>query len=203
MPGFTDSQNRTWNVSIDVATALRIDEAAIECRGELLQLTDPDPWFFKALYRSVKFQCDLLWELCRPQAEERQVTRDQFIAELTGHVPHPLLQDQPQDAGPGSDQQPTTTVLQLAMAALFEALDFFFLSAPTSWRRLQRAQQTQFEQSVRFAMDMEAAAEQYETGPGDSASTDAPAGTDSTASSGCVPTPASTGGSPDSRCGSW
>lgn len=76
---FTDEQGRRWIVKITVATLKRVKELtdadlASVVEGELLGRLSADPVLL----------CDVLYAVCKPQAEREQVTDEQFGEALAG-----------------------------------------------------------------------------------------------------------------------
>lgn len=129
MHTFKDATGREWRVELDLAAAFRVDAAEIRHRGETLILTDPDRWFFRALMRSPRLQAQLLYQLCKPQADEQGVDEISFDAMLSTRI----------DDGAGGR---TTVLAQGAIPALALELADFFQSCPTSLNRLFRAQES-------------------------------------------------------------
>lgn len=176
---FQDATGREWRVQLDIAAAFRVDEAAIQCRGKTLVLSDPERWFFTALMRSVALQVKLLWHICRPQAEEEGISQEEFHSLLSATVPD------------GADGQ-TTVLARDAITALGLEIADFFQSCPTSFNRLIQAQR----QLAKLLMMGHALTS-------DANETTQPAGTappvadPATASTGCAPPPELTGGRPD------
>jgi len=81
MHTFTDPAQRTWTVAINVAAvrrvrdALKLDLLSV-IDGELLEKLAGDPCLL----------CDVLYVLCKPQAEERGIGDEQFGELLAGDV---------------------------------------------------------------------------------------------------------------------
>lgn len=172
MRTFDDATGVCWRVQLDLTAAMRVDEAEIQHRGETLVLTDPDKWVFPALLRSPALNARILYQVCRPQADELQVTQDEFTGRLSA-----LKTD---EAG---GKEP---VLTGAITALVAEMIDFFQPCPTSLNRLLRAR----ERVIQLLATATAALESDRhpvTPPANAA--DEP----TTTSTGCPPVPGSTG----------
>lgn len=77
MKSFTDSESRDWAISVDVAAVKRcrtlLDEDLLDVERNLQRLM-LDPIVL----------CDVLFVICKPQADERQVTDEQFARAMRG-----------------------------------------------------------------------------------------------------------------------
>jgi hypothetical protein len=79
MKTFTDNASRTWTVAINVSSIKRVKDTldvnlleAIE--GHLLERLVSDPVLL----------CDLLFVLCKPEADAKQVTDEEFGQSMAG-----------------------------------------------------------------------------------------------------------------------
>jgi hypothetical protein len=83
MPGFTDSQGKVWQVPITIGTAKRVKELL---KVDLLQPLEGDPPLLTRIGTDLIFLCDLLFVVCKPQADQRGVTDAQFAECLAGEA---------------------------------------------------------------------------------------------------------------------
>jgi len=100
MPQFTDSKGNGWSLAINIGTAKRVKELL---RADLLQPLEGNPPLLTRLSTDLIFLCDLLYAVCKPDADERQISDTQFAECLAGEALH------------------------AAHGALLEGLDAFFL----------------------------------------------------------------------------
>ncbi len=79
MKTFVDSAGRTWTVAITVATVKRV-------RGLLNEdLLDVEQVFPRLLVDPILL-CDVLYCVCKPEADARQISDEDFAASLSGDV---------------------------------------------------------------------------------------------------------------------
>jgi len=83
MPQFTDSQGDGWSLAITIGTAKRAKE---HLAVDLLQPLEGSPPLLTRLSTDLIFLCDLLFAICQPQAEQRQLTDVQFAERLAGEA---------------------------------------------------------------------------------------------------------------------
>lgn len=100
MRTFRDQTGRDWNLSINVGAVKRV---RAELQIDLLTVVDPKADLLERLGSDPVLVVDLLYILCKPQADERGISDEQF-GEMMG----------------GGD-----TVLQANRAFLGELADFF------------------------------------------------------------------------------
>ena len=81
MRSFKDGEGREWLLKVNVLTLERVDALA---KVDLLApfKTGSDG----AWTRDIRKSCEVLWAVCQPEAEERKVTREQFLKSLAGDV---------------------------------------------------------------------------------------------------------------------
>lgn len=92
MKTFTDNANRSWNVEINVAAVKRVrDLAGVDLleivEGKLIQKLINDPILL----------CDIVYAVCKPQAEERSISDEDFGRAMAGdaieHATAALLEE--------------------------------------------------------------------------------------------------------------
>lgn len=81
MKSFKDSEAREWHISINVATLKRVRGAFPNDEIDLAQL---DPKLLQRLHAESILLVDVVYVLCRGQAEKRNVTDEQFGAAMAG-----------------------------------------------------------------------------------------------------------------------
>ena len=79
MHSFTDTKNRAWNLAVTYASVRRVRELV---GVDLLKLDDK---LFEQLGDPIKL-VDVLYVLCKPQAEALKVTDEEFGESLAGDV---------------------------------------------------------------------------------------------------------------------
>jgi hypothetical protein len=79
MQSFKDSENREWVLSINLATAEALEKIEFHIESAL------DGSLFKEL-GDHRFLFKALWVLVEPQAQKKEVTREQFAAAIAGDV---------------------------------------------------------------------------------------------------------------------
>jgi len=155
MKTFVDAQNRTWSVVVNVATVKRVRSLA---DADLL-----DPQSYQALAEDPVRLCDVLFAICKPEADGRQVSDESFGEALAGDV------------------------LDAAIAALLDEIVDFFPKGRRQVIRLAVAKLTRLQEAVTKvqtekleSMDIEAMADALTRGalststPGSPASTPIP-----------------------------
>ena len=81
MKPFKDAQGRDWELKINVYEAKR----ASDLLGvNVLQLAEGDPPLLTRLHADIIFLVDVLWAFCKPQAESRNVSEQQFAEAMSG-----------------------------------------------------------------------------------------------------------------------
>jgi hypothetical protein len=80
MPSFKDNLGRSWDVSIDYATILRVRKAA---DVDLTKIFDPE---YSAKLSDLEFLGATIDALLRPQFEKTGISFDQFATALDGQV---------------------------------------------------------------------------------------------------------------------
>jgi hypothetical protein len=81
METFIDLAGRTWNVSIDPDVILRLHR---HLQIDFFKATAGKEWFKYAT--DLAGMADLLWVLCLPQAEARNIDKDAFGSALNGQT---------------------------------------------------------------------------------------------------------------------
>ena len=79
MRTFKDSENREWTIALNVTAVKRVRDLCegfnlAQIKPELLNKLADDPVLF----------CDVLYVLCKPQADEHEITDEQFGSALNG-----------------------------------------------------------------------------------------------------------------------
>jgi len=100
MPTFEDTEKRTWSIVVTVATIKRVKELA---KVNLLDILDGD--LIERLVRDPVLLCDAIFAICKPKADERKVSDEDFGRAMAGDA------------------------IDKASAALLEALTDFFPTA--------------------------------------------------------------------------
>jgi hypothetical protein len=94
MKTFTDNLDRSWDVAIDVTTIKRVRDLV---GVDLLEIVDGS--LIEKLIRDPVLLCDVVYAVCKPQADERDppVTDDEFGRAMAGdvieHATTALLED--------------------------------------------------------------------------------------------------------------
>jgi hypothetical protein len=78
MKSFKDNEGREWVVSVNVATLKRIRDLLD------LDLAQLDPKLLQRLHNASLLLVDVVYVACRPEAEKRGVTDEQFGAAMAG-----------------------------------------------------------------------------------------------------------------------
>lgn len=79
MQQFTDCEGRSWTVEINVAALKRVrDLAGVDLLGIL------DGTLIERLIRDPVLLCDALYAACKPEADERGITDEQFGRAMAG-----------------------------------------------------------------------------------------------------------------------
>ncbi len=131
MKTFTDNAERSWNVSINVAAVKRVRDLV---GVDLLEIVEGT--LIEKLIRDPILLCDIIYAVCKPQAEEREppVTDEEFGRAMAGdaieHATTALLEDlvsfcpSPRDrANLGRVLEATTRVMDRARDLIEEKLD--------------------------------------------------------------------------------
>jgi len=152
MKTFVDAQQRTWSVVVNVATVKRVRSLA---DVDLL-----DPQSYQALAEDPVRLCDVLFAICKPEADGREVSDESFGEALAGDV------------------------LDAAIAALLEELTDFFPKARRPVIRKAVEKLTRLQAAVNRiqtakldAMDVDALARALIPGASSTNTPDSPAST--------------------------
>ena len=78
MTQFTDADGRKWEIEVSVPAIKRVRQRLDGV--ELLNLIDPQSSLMSRLFSDPCFLCDVLFVLCAPEAEKRNVTDEDFGA---------------------------------------------------------------------------------------------------------------------------
>ena len=81
MKTFTDNADRSWNVEINVAAVKRVRDLA---NVDLLEIVEGK--LIERLIRDPILLCDIVYAVCKPQADERGVTDEEFGRSMAGDV---------------------------------------------------------------------------------------------------------------------
>jgi len=94
MKTFTDNANRSWNVEINVAAIKRVRDLA---PGNIDLLDIVEGKLIEKLISDPVLLCDIIYIVCKPQADERGVTDEQFGQAMAGdaieHATTALLEE--------------------------------------------------------------------------------------------------------------
>lgn len=92
MKTFTDNAKRSWNVEINVAAIKRVRDLA---NVDLLEIVEGK--LIERLIRDPILLCDIVYAACKPQADERSVTDEEFGRAMAGdaieHATAALLEE--------------------------------------------------------------------------------------------------------------
>lgn len=80
MARFKDNAGREWDITITTATIKRVRASALAV--DLLEIVEGK--LLTRLYRDPVFLVDLVYEICRPQCEEKDVSAEQFGEAMAG-----------------------------------------------------------------------------------------------------------------------
>jgi hypothetical protein len=80
---FTDSKKREWIVELTIGSAKRVRDLL---GVDLLQLDSGTPPLLQRIGTDAILVCDILFCLCKPQADAAGVTSEQFGADLDGNA---------------------------------------------------------------------------------------------------------------------
>lgn len=94
MKTFTDNANRSWDVEINVATIKRVRDLA---PGGVDLLDIVEGKLIEKLISDPVLLCDIIYIICKPQADERSVSDEQFGQAMAGdaieHATTALLEE--------------------------------------------------------------------------------------------------------------
>ncbi len=92
MKTFTDNSKRSWDVEINVAAIKRVRDLA---QVDLLEIVEGK--LIERLIRDPILLCDVVYAVCRPQAEQRDVSDEEFGRAMAGdaieHATAALLEE--------------------------------------------------------------------------------------------------------------
>ena len=123
MKTFSDNAGRTWQFALTIDSAKRVKHLL---NVNLLELQEGDPPLLTRLGTDVILLCDIIYALIKPQADQLQVTDQQFGAALGGDV-----------------------ILAAQKAVYEELINFFQSLARTDMARAIQAQQRLIEAAIR------------------------------------------------------
>lgn len=86
MKTFKDSEGREWVVAINVGSVKRVRDL-LKLNGESIDLLNPmagDPPLITRLFTDLCLLIDVIYCLCRPQAQERKVSDEDFGTAMGG-----------------------------------------------------------------------------------------------------------------------
>ena len=79
MRTFQDNENREWKIELNVTAIKRVRDL---CDG--VNLAQMGPELLDRLSNDVILLCDVIYALCKPQADEHEITDEQFGEALSG-----------------------------------------------------------------------------------------------------------------------
>jgi len=89
---FTDNSERLWNVEINVAAVKRVRDLA---GVDLLEIVEGK--LIERLIRDPILLCDIVYAVCKPQADEREISDEDFGRAMAGdaieHATSALLEE--------------------------------------------------------------------------------------------------------------
>jgi len=92
MKTFTDNAGRTWTVAINVDAIKRVRDLL---KVDLLEVLDGK--LIEKLYRDPVLLCDVIYAVCKPEADARNVTDEDFGRAMAGdaieHATKALLEE--------------------------------------------------------------------------------------------------------------
>ena len=92
MKTFTDNAERSWNVEINVAAVKRVRDLA---GVDLLEIVEGK--LIERLIRDPILLCDIVYAVCKPQADERSISDEDFGRAMAGdaieHATSALLEE--------------------------------------------------------------------------------------------------------------
>jgi hypothetical protein len=96
MKTFHDTAGREWAITIDVNAIKRVLKAPIEYLGEpikvnILELVEPDSPLLKKIADYPPLVCDVVYALCKPQCDEKQISDEDFGRAMGGDVLEKVL----------------------------------------------------------------------------------------------------------------
>lgn len=123
MKTFTDNAERSWNVEINVAAVKRVrDLAGVDLleivEGKLIQKLISDPILL----------CDIIYVVCKPQADERSISDEDFGRAMAGdaieHATSALLEELVSFCPSPRDRKNLGQVLQKTNRVMDKARDY-------------------------------------------------------------------------------
>lgn len=94
MKTFNDNSGRTWNVEVNVAAVKRVRSLT---DANLLQVVDDPGGLIERFIRDPVLLCDVVYAVCKPQADEREITDEEFGRAMAGdaieHATAALLEE--------------------------------------------------------------------------------------------------------------
>jgi len=94
MKTFNDNSGRTWNVEVNVAAVKRVRSLT---DANLLQVVDDPGGLIERFIRDPVLLCDVVYAVCKPQADEREITDEEFGCAMAGdaieHATAALLEE--------------------------------------------------------------------------------------------------------------
>ena len=122
MKTFIDNAGRTWSISVNVSSVKRVKDML---QVNLLEIVNGE--LITRLYEDPELLCNVIYVLCRPQAEAQNITDEQFGESMGGDA------------------------IDNATAALLEDLVDFF---PQARRTTLRKAQEKYQQMQQKAIEM-------------------------------------------------
>ena len=81
MKTFKDNENRTWTVAVNIATVKRVKSLL---NINLFDAIDGD--LLKRLLTDTILLCDVIYIICKPEADQNKITDEQFGRAMAGDV---------------------------------------------------------------------------------------------------------------------
>lgn len=75
-----DTEGRSWNIVVDANTAKRLRQRGVD----LMEIVEENNTLFHRLGSDHLLLIDTLYLVCKPQADERSVTEEQFLKAIAG-----------------------------------------------------------------------------------------------------------------------
>jgi hypothetical protein len=88
MKSFTDNQGRAWTLVVNVATIKRVRALCAVDLNAIIEVEEgkPETRLLERLSTDPVLLVDVLYAICQPECERRQVTDEDFGAAMTGDV---------------------------------------------------------------------------------------------------------------------
>ena len=85
MQKFRDTEGREWNLAVNVAAAKRArDHAGVDVMDLAADATRPEDSLLYKLYADPILMSSAVYQVCRPEAEQRGISEDDFCNAMAG-----------------------------------------------------------------------------------------------------------------------